>query len=77
MPASGRQPTASAHAIMTASEGSPTIRFATVRPTSTDERATGRVFRRSTTPSDMSVATATATDEEANSADCANRPDMR
>jgi len=37
----------------------------------------GNVLNRSITPSDMSVATATATDAEANSVDWANRPDIR
>jgi len=37
----------------------------------------GSVLNRSITPSVMSVATATATDADANSVDWANRPDMR
>ena len=49
----------------------------TVRPTRTEDRVIGSDLNRSITPSDMSVATATATEAEANSVAWANRPDIR
>ena len=76
-PFPARQPTASAQQIITASEGRPTMTVDTVRPTSTEDRVIGSALNRSITPSDMSVATATATEAEANSVDWANRPDIR
>ena len=76
-PASGRQPTISAQVTITASDGSPTMIVEIVRPASTAHRAIGSVRNRSITPSLMSVATATATEEDENKVDWANRPDIR
>ena len=47
------------------------------RPMTMAERAMGSVLNRSTTPSLMSVATATATLAALNSTDMAKRPGMR
>src|ERR1700758_365124 len=76
-PASGRQPTIRAQVIITASDGKPTMTVEIVRPSSTAALAIGSVRNRSITPSLMSVATATATDDDEKSVVCANNPDIR
>jgi hypothetical protein len=76
-PSTGRHPTARPQAIITTRTGMPNSRVDSDRPMMIAERAMGRVRKRSTTPSLMSVATATATLAALNSTDMANRPGMR
>ncbi len=76
-PWSARHPTARPQTIMTTRTGMPRMSVESDRPMMIAERAMGRVRNRSTTPSLMSVATATETLAALKSTVMAKRPGIR